>query len=160
MSFTGISKLTARRVAVFGGGAEGRSVWEAIRRWGGRTPRVFLDEPPAPGTVPEDLDRVIGGEGSDMAAALDGVDLLVRSPGIRLGHPLLVEAARRGIEVTTNVNLFLSEVRAAGLPVIGITGSKGKSTTSTLTYRVLREAGRAAGPAGAHWRHGAGVWCG
>src|SRR3954453_767083 len=148
MSFTGISKLTERRGGVFGAGAEGRSVWEAIRRWGGRPPIVFLDEPPAPGTVPEDLDRVIGGEGSGMAAALEGIDLLVRSPGIRLGHPLLVEAGRRGIEVTTNVNLFLAEVRAAGLPVIGITGSKGKSTTSTLTYRTLREAGRPAVLAG------------
>ncbi|HEY4573327.1 MAG TPA: hypothetical protein VIJ26_05170, partial [Thermoanaerobaculia bacterium] len=117
MSFTGISKLTERRVGVFGAGAEGRSVWEAIRRWGGRPPIVFLDEPPAPGTVPEDLDRAIG---PGMAAALEGIDLLVRSPGIRLGHPLLVEAGRRGIEVNTNVNLFLAEVRAAGLPVIGI----------------------------------------
>ena len=145
MSFTGISKLTERRVGVFGAGAEGRSVWEAIRRWGGRPPLVFLDEPPAPGAVPEDLPRMIGG---DMATALDGVDLLVRSPGIRLTHPLLSEAARRGVEVTTNVNLFLAEVRAAGLPVIGITGSKGKSTTSTLTYRTLREAGRPAVLAG------------
>ena len=68
--------------------------------------------------------------------------------GIRLDHPLLVAAARRGVEVTTNVNLFLAEVRAAGLPVIGITGSKGKSTTSTLTYRTLREAGRPAVLAG------------
>ena len=83
-----------------------------------------------------------------MAAALDSIDLLVRSPGIRLTHPLLVEAARRGIEVTTNVNLFLAEARGAGLPVIGITGSKGKSTTSTLTYRMLREAGRPAVLAG------------
>ncbi|MFL6259715.1 MAG: UDP-N-acetylmuramoyl-L-alanine--D-glutamate ligase [Thermoanaerobaculia bacterium] len=145
MSFTGISKLTERRVGVFGAGAEGRSAWEAIRRWGGRSPRIFLDEPPAPGTVPDDLDRAIGGE---MAAALDSIDLLVRSPGIRLDHPLLVEAARRGVEVTTNVNLFLAEVRAAGLPVIGVTGSKGKSTTSTLTYRTLREAGRPAVLAG------------
>ncbi|HEY3570590.1 MAG TPA: UDP-N-acetylmuramoyl-L-alanine--D-glutamate ligase [Thermoanaerobaculia bacterium] len=145
MSFNGISKLTERRVGVFGAGAEGRSLWEAIRRWGGHPPRVFLDEPPAPGAVPEDLDRAIG---SEMAPALEGIGLLVRSPGIRLDHPLLVEAARRGIEVTTNVNLFLAEIRAAGLPVIGITGSKGKSTTSTLTHRVLREAGRPAVLAG------------
>ncbi|PYQ63219.1 MAG: UDP-N-acetylmuramoyl-L-alanine--D-glutamate ligase [Acidobacteria bacterium] len=145
MSFTGISKLTERRVGVFGAGAEGRSVWEAIRRWGGRPPLIFLDEPPAAGTVPEDLDRAIGAE---MAAALDGIDLLVRSPGIRLDHSLLVAAARRGVEVTTNVNLFLAEVRAAGLPAIGITGSKGKSTTSTLAHRVLREVGRPAVLAG------------
>ena len=145
MSFTGISKLTERRAGVFGAGVDGRSVWEAIRRWGGRPPVVFLDEPPAPGAVPEDLPRAVG---SGMAAALDGIDLLVRSPGIRLDHPLLLETARRGIEVTTNVNLFLAEARGAGLPVVGITGSKGKSTTSTLTYRTLREAGRPAVLAG------------
>jgi UDP-N-acetylmuramoylalanine--D-glutamate ligase len=138
MSFTGISTLTERRAGVFGAGVDGRSVWEAIRRWGGRPPVVFLDQEPPPGAVPEDLPRAVGPE---MEKALDGVDLLVRSPGIRLDHPLLVAAARRGIEVTTNVNLFLAEARGAGLPVIGITGSKGKSTTSTLTFRTLREAG-------------------
>jgi UDP-N-acetylmuramoylalanine--D-glutamate ligase len=50
--------------------------------------------------------------------------------------------------VTTNINLFLAEARGAGLPVLGITGSKGKSTTSTLAYRVLREADRPAALAG------------
>lgn len=140
-----ISQLIRKRIGVFGAGAEGRSMWEALRRWGGYPPVVLSDQPTPPGAVPAEI-RCCSGK--EMVQALGQIDLLVRSPGIRLSHSLLAEAARRQIEVTTTTNLFLSELRSAGSPVIGITGSKGKSTTSTLTYQVLREAGRPAVLAG------------
>jgi UDP-N-acetylmuramoylalanine--D-glutamate ligase len=146
MPFFNFSQLAERRVGIFGAGAEGRSAWEALARRGAPPPVVFADQEPPPGVVPEGL-RVAAGEG--MAAALGEVDLLVRSPGIRLGHPLLAAAARRGVAVTTTTNVFLAEVRVlAGLPVIGVTGSKGKSTTATLAWRLLRAAGRPAALAG------------
>ncbi|HXM71339.1 MAG TPA: UDP-N-acetylmuramoyl-L-alanine--D-glutamate ligase, partial [Thermoanaerobaculia bacterium] len=140
-----LSQLAERRVGIFGAGAEGRSTWEALARWGAPPPLVLVDQEPAPGTVPDGL-RLVTGEG--MSDALREVDALVRSPGVRLSHPLLAEAAARGIAVTTATRLFLHEVRQAGLPVVGITGSKGKSTTATLTFRVLAEAGRKAVLAG------------
>jgi UDP-N-acetylmuramoylalanine--D-glutamate ligase len=143
-----LSKLTGKRIGIFGAGAEGRSMWEALARWGGPSPMapvVLSDLPVAPGTVPAEI-RCSSGEA--MLEALGRIDLLVRSPGIPLTHPVLAEAARRRIEVTTTTNLFLGELRAAGLPVIGITGSKGKSTTATLTDQVLREAGQPAVLAG------------
>lgn len=145
MLSSAISKLTERRIGIFGAGAEGRSMWDALRRWGAPDPLVFADQPPSPGSVPQGL-RTVSGE--ETIPALAGIDLLVRSPGIKLDHPLLVEAARRGIEVMTTVNLFIGEIRAAGVPVIGITGSKGKSTTSTLTYQTLVAAGTTAFLAG------------
>jgi UDP-N-acetylmuramoyl-L-alanine---L-glutamate ligase len=145
MSSSAISKLIERRVGVLGAGAEGRSVWEALQRWGGRPPIVLVDQPPEPGSVPEPL-AVASGE--EMTPALDEIDVLIRSPGVRLSHPLLAAAAQRGIEVTTTSNLFLAEVRAVGLPVIAVTGSKGKSTTSTLIFQVLSEAGQRAVLAG------------
>jgi UDP-N-acetylmuramoylalanine--D-glutamate ligase len=140
-----ISQLAERRVGIFGAGADGRSAWEALARRGAPPPVVFADREPAPGTVPEGL-RLVTGEA--MVAALSEIDALVRSPGVRLSHPLLAAAARRGLAVTTTAQLFLREARSAGLPVVGITGSKGKSTTATLAWRVLREAGRPAVLAG------------
>ncbi|HLX10827.1 MAG TPA: UDP-N-acetylmuramoyl-L-alanine--D-glutamate ligase [Thermoanaerobaculia bacterium] len=140
-----ISTLAERRVGIFGAGAEGRSTWETLARRGAPPPLVFADREPPPATVPDTL-RVVTGEA--MTAALAEVDLLVRSPGIRLTHPLLAMAAARGIAVTTTSELFIAAMRAAGLPVLAITGSKGKSTTATLAWRLLRAAGRQAVLAG------------
>lgn len=65
---------------------------------------------------------------------LDGVDLLVRNPAVRFAHPLLAAARQRGIPVEMEMTLFL---RWWPGRVVGITGTKGKSTTTTLTDAVL-----------------------
>ncbi len=78
--------------------------------------------------------------GPQTPALLDeGFDLVVASPAIPFEHPVLAEAWRRGLPVTTETNLFLERVRA---PVLGVTGTKGKSTTATLLAGMLRAAGR------------------
>jgi len=66
-------------------------------------------------------------------------DLVVASPAIPFEHPVLVEAARRGLERTSEIELFAARVPC---PVIGVTGTKGKSTTSTLLANMLRASGR------------------
>jgi len=64
---------------------------------------------------------------------------VVAGPAIPFDHPVLVEASRRGVAVTTEIALFTARVRA---PVLGVTGTKGKSTTSTLLAAMLTAAGR------------------
>lgn len=77
--------------------------------------------------------------GRDDAALLDGRDLLVWSPGIPVNHPLIVAAHERGITVMGELELgFL----AAKAPLLCITGTNGKSTTTDLTGALLRAAGR------------------
>lgn len=157
MSSPTISSITDRRVGIFGFGAEGRSVLAVLRRREGAdvqkdrraghdappspAPLVLLDDPPAPGSVPPGVSWVAG---EDLPRALDHIDVLVRSPGIRLSHPVLAAARARGITVTTSSNLYLAEARAHSLPVVAVTGSKGKSTTATLLHRLLAAAGREA----------------
>ena len=65
---------------------------------------------------------------------LDGVDLLVRNPAVRFGHPLLAAARERGIPVEMEMTLFF---RWWPGRIVGITGTKGKSTTTTLADAVL-----------------------
>lgn len=67
-----------------------------------------------------------------------GVDRILVSPGIALDHPWLAEAWAAGITLSGDVALFLSVCNA---PVIGITGTNGKSTVATLTAELLRAAG-------------------
>jgi UDP-N-acetylmuramoylalanine--D-glutamate ligase len=74
---------------------------------------------------------------TDPAALLDA-DRVVVSPGVPLDHPLLRLARERGIPFTSDIGLFLEEVRA---PVIGITGTNGKSTVTVLAGALLAGAG-------------------
>jgi len=67
-----------------------------------------------------------------------GVDAAVVSPGVPLNRPLLAEARRRGVPVIAEVELAFPFLNG---PVVAITGSNGKSTTTALTGAMLREAG-------------------
>jgi UDP-N-acetylmuramoylalanine--D-glutamate ligase len=69
---------------------------------------------------------------------LDGADCVVASPGVSLEEPFFVEARRRRIEIVGDIELF---ARAADAPVVGITGTNGKSTVTTLVGRMAERAG-------------------
>lgn len=68
----------------------------------------------------------------------EGVSEIILSPGLPLDLPLLGEAAQAGIPVRSDIDLFFSE---CSQPVIGITGSNGKSTVTSLVGAMLRAAG-------------------
>lgn len=72
-------------------------------------------------------------------------NLIVVSPGVRLDHPILVEAMRLGIEIVGDIELFVREVTA---PIIAITGSNGKSTVTQLVGQMAKCAGWNVGIAG------------
>ncbi len=61
-------------------------------------------------------------------------DIIFRSPGIRPDSKAIVEAVKRGAELTSEMELFMELTPAT---VIGITGSDGKTTTTTITYKML-----------------------
>jgi UDP-N-acetylmuramoylalanine--D-glutamate ligase len=70
---------------------------------------------------------------------LDDASQLVISPGVSLEEPIAEAARYRGIEVLGDIELF---ARAARAPVIGVTGTNGKSTVTTLVARMAEAAGR------------------
>jgi UDP-N-acetylmuramoylalanine--D-glutamate ligase len=70
---------------------------------------------------------------------LEGIDVVYASPGIPPEHVLLAEARRRGIRLSSLVELFFALCPA---PILGITGSAGKSTTTALEGEMFRAAGR------------------
>jgi UDP-N-acetylmuramoyl-L-alanine---L-glutamate ligase len=130
-----ISLATDTRVAVFGYGVEGRSALAWLFRGGVDDVRVISASRPA------DLGAdMLWVDETRIDAALDRVELLVKSPGIKPSHPLLVEARKRGVAIASSTTLFLERAREAGLAVIGVTGSKGKSTTATLIAKTLEAA--------------------
>ncbi len=68
---------------------------------------------------------------------LENFDVVFRSPGISYLIPEIVKARLAGAEITSPTQYFLDNCPCI---VVGVTGTKGKGTTSTLTYEILKEA--------------------
>lgn len=77
----------------------------------------------------------LGGEDKNW---LDGVDYVIPSPGVPTENGLLKEATARGIPVLSEIELAF---RFFGAPLVAITGTNGKSTTTTLIGEMLQAAG-------------------
>ncbi len=72
--------------------------------------------------------------GGHPLSLLDEAQILFVSPGVPLEIPLLAEARRRGLPLSSETRLF---TRLCPAPIVGITGSSGKTTTTVLTGRML-----------------------
>ena len=69
----------------------------------------------------------------------EGFELIVKNPGIPYTNPMIQEALKKNIEIITEVELAY---RISEAPFIGITGTNGKTTTTTLIYEMLERGGR------------------
>lgn len=76
--------------------------------------------------------------GKNYLSDLKGFNLILRSPSCLPTIPELVKEAENGAIVTTEIELFM---KMCPCQIIGITGSDGKTTTTTLVYEVLKNAG-------------------
>jgi len=77
----------------------------------------------------------LGGEDPDW---LEGVDIIVPSPGVPAENVLLKEGSRRGIKILSEIEFACRFLRA---PLVAITGTNGKSTTTTLVGEMLKASG-------------------
>lgn len=75
--------------------------------------------------------------GDHPLSLLDNMDVVCLSGGIPLDLPIVKKAIELGIPLTNDSQIFMEEVKA---PVIGITGSAGKTTTTTLVGRIAQDA--------------------
>jgi UDP-N-acetylmuramoylalanine--D-glutamate ligase len=78
-------------------------------------------------------DRALGNDGDP--GLLDGIDLMVKSPGVPRDAPLVAEAGRRGVEIWSEVELGYRLLRPR---LVGVTGTNGKTTTTELLGAILR----------------------
>ena len=121
------------RVLVYGLGLSGRAAARLLLARGAAVLAVD-DKAVDAGDLAGRIDLLPTG-----AAALPaGVDAVVVSPGVPLARSLLAEARRRGVPVIAEVELAFPFLNG---PVVAITGSNGKSTTTALTGAMLRAAG-------------------
>lgn len=74
--------------------------------------------------------------GSHPLSVLDDIEIIVKNPGIPYDNPILVEAQKRQIPIVTEIELAYQLVPGI---LIGITGSNGKTTTTTITTEMLKQ---------------------
>lgn len=128
---TGFKDLAGKRVGIFGYGIEGRA---AAARLAQHCELVIVDD--APNLGPEVLPTSQGG-----LEALAACDVVLKSPGISPYRDDVEELAK-SVTVTSALNLWMQEIDRNR--VIGVTGTKGKSTTTSLISFILNSLGEKA----------------
>ena len=99
--------------------------------------------PPSLGALRNEQPAVRVSLGAFDASLLEGVDTVVASPGVALRDALVRDALARGVEVVGDVEIFAREIarRPPGDRVLGVTGTNGKSTVTSLAGAMGRAAG-------------------
>lgn len=161
------SQIKDKSVLLLGFGREGRSSLRMILKAGGYTKLGIADQAkltpedvrsavcPAPDgaadskdgaaaqasvskTIPVpdfDTDGILFHTGSDYQNAMNAYDIVFKSPGIVLKKDISEYTCR----IVSQTELFFAKYHDQ---IVGITGTKGKSTTSALLYHILKSAGR------------------
>lgn len=133
--------LKNRKISVLGMGKSGLALAQVLSRNGAS---VFVSDSKTHDELSFEIDTLnalnVEWEVSGHTEKIyDGKDLIVISPGISIYHPIIVEAKERGVPVISEVEMAY---RLAKAPFIAITGTNGKSTTTTLTHETLLNAGK------------------
>ncbi len=121
-----------KSVLILGFGREGKSTYEMFRKVGGYQSLAIADKNPISYELSENV-KIITGE--DYQKTLNDYDIIMKSPGIVLEQPLSDYTCK----IASQTELFFDRYKKQ---IIGITGTKGKSTTTTLLYHILKEAGK------------------
>lgn len=130
-------RLKGKKVAVIGLGISNIAVISYLLKQDITGLAVFdtRTNPPYADELPSGVDFHLGPLN---AAMLKQFDILVVSPGLSVHRPEIEEAHNAGVEIVGDIELFAHEAKA---PVLGITGSNGKSTVTALVGFMLEKAG-------------------
>ena len=125
-------RLRGKRILILGFGREGRSSLAFIQKF---LPHAIVGIADRNESAFKDLDLSIKTySGDNYFDAVKDYDIVIKTPGISLKDKDIDLS-----KITSQTDLFLEEFHSQ---IIGITGTKGKSTTSTLIYHLLKESGR------------------
>ncbi len=110
---------TNKKIAILGYGIEGQDAEKFLVNVGARL--TILDKK----------------DGEGYLDHLDQFDIVVRSAGVYRYLPQITKAEQKGVKITSAISLFFENCPGK---IIGVTGTKGKGTTSTLIYEILKKA--------------------
>ena len=123
-----------KKVCILGFGREGRSTYRILEKYGAQASLAIADLNPVDreeNALPDSVELICG---KDYQDCLDSFDMVFKSPGIVLEKSL----SELSCLITCETQVFFEVFREQ---IIGITGTKGKSTVTSLIYHVLKESG-------------------
>lgn len=129
-------KLKNKNIAILGFGKEGLSTYNFIRKYMGDTHLTILDQ------KDKSEDPIFANDnnisficGDNYMDNLDDFDLIIKAPGVSMKN---ISSDSIKSKITSQIELLLEVFKDN---IIGVTGTKGKSTTSSLIYEVLKDQG-------------------
>ena len=131
------TNLQHKKVLVLGLAKSGVAAAEILHKLGAfvtvNDSKPFEQNPDAQSLLQKGITVICGRHPEDLLD--EGFELVVKNPGIPYSNLIVADAIRRGIQVWTEVELayLISDA-----PFIGITGSNGKTTTTTLIFEMLQ----------------------
>jgi len=128
------SELQNKRVALWGYGREGKAVARFLAQAGLPPPALFIDEP-GERTAFTDI-----GEMLSSTEELKDFNVIIKSPGVSFYRLEVTRLLQLGVRFTSATNLALATLDPK--KVIGVTGTKGKSTTASLIAHFLKHLGK------------------
>ena len=132
--------FTGKKIIIIGMGKTGIAVARFLGKQGAKV--VVTDEKPVDqwGSEFEQIAKEKWLEIGDYnARILKGASMVVPSPGVPPGNDLLVEAQKKNIPVISEIELAYWFLK---VPVIAVTGTNGKTTTTTLLGEILKSSGK------------------
>lgn len=132
-----------KKIAIIGFGIEGKETFDFLRVKGATV--TIFDK-----LSKKELEKRYGYDdlsktgatfvfGDDYLQKLKGFDIIIRTPFMRPDQKEVKKAVENGALLMSQIGIFLE---SCPCPVIGVTGTKGKGTTSTLIYKMLKESGK------------------
>lgn len=134
-----VPNWSGRRVAVLGAGKEGQSAVSYLLRHGAKVTVCDAATELPDRWKNQNVAFRLGEQ--EYLEGLHDFETIVRSPGIPFLNPHIQQAMRAGSEITSQTKLFLE---ACPVPVIGVSGTKGKGTTASLIANMVEQSGRRA----------------
>lgn len=129
-----LNDLKDKSILILGLGREGLSVLNFLQK-NFPSKKVDVADQKEYTSLPKNVDKTYFGE--DYLKSLTNYDVIIKSPGIPYFEEIK-KAKDEGKIITSSTSIFLSNCQGR---VIGVTGTKGKSTTSSLIYEVLKVGG-------------------
>ncbi|MEK4220981.1 UDP-N-acetylmuramoyl-L-alanine--D-glutamate ligase [Bacillus sp. FSL W8-0116] len=136
-----ITKFQHKKVLVLGLAKSGASAASLLHKLGAfvtvNDKKPLQENPQAQDLLEQGIKVITGSHPIELLD--EGYEYIVKNPGIPYSNPLVRGALERGIPVLTEVELayLISEA-----PIIGITGTNGKTTTTTLIFEMLEKDGK------------------
>lgn len=130
----GLERFYNKKIAILGYGREGKSSLQFLLNNGIQPENITLLDKEIPQELPIDAINTVWGD--TYLEGLDSYDIIIKTPGISLYTPKIYPYRAK---ITTQAQIFFDSYQGK---IIAISGTKGKSTTATLTYQTLKAAGK------------------